>query len=201
MKNKDDDECFKWAVTRALHMMERDNEIIDKILKIQAENLKWDGINFLATFQGIDRFENNNEIDVILFGTEQTLKRDKRTNKKIDEIILRTPKKEYEKVVQLLLISDGKNKHYCVVKNIRRLLSSQVTKSHGKINFCTFCLNGFRNEKSLENHLEYCSKNDCVKTVFPHEDKNEHILKFKNFQKMHKVPFAIYSDFECFLKH
>ena len=101
-----------------------------------------------------------------------------------------------------MLISDlntGK-KHYCVVKNLSRLLTSQVNKNQYKRHFCTFCLNGFKTEKSLENHLEYCSTNECVKTIFPDGEKIIDYIKFENYQKMHKVPFVIYADFEYFLK-
>ena len=61
--------------------------------------------------------------------------RDKETKEKIDEIIiLRTPKEKVkaEKTVKLLLISNGKKKHYCVVKNTSRLLSSQVNNHKGE---------------------------------------------------------------------
>ena len=111
MKNKkaiiniknNDKECFKWSVTRALHMRERDNERIDKLLKKQTEKYKWDGVNFPATFYDIDKFERNNKIGVVLFGGEQTEYRDKETGEIVDEIIiLRTPKEKYSKEVQLL---------------------------------------------------------------------------------------------------
>ena len=45
--------------------------------------------------------------------------------------------------------------------------------------------------------MEYCEKLDCVKTVFP--EKGE-ILKFKNYERMHDVPFIIYLDTESNLK-
>ena len=40
----------------------------------------------------------------------------------------------------------------------------------------------------------------CVKTIFPDGEKIKDFIKFENYQKMHKVPFVIYADFECFLK-
>ena len=68
-----------------------------------------------------------------------------------------------KKTVVLLLIKDKDgNKHYCLVKNLSRSLSSQVSKPEGKRYFCHYCLNGFKTETSLMNHKEYCSKCDCV---------------------------------------
>ena len=49
------------------------------------------------------------------------------------------------------------------------------------------------------NHKEYCIKHDCVKTEFPTKGKDD-ILEFINHGRMHKVPFVIYADFECFTK-
>ena len=80
------------------------------------------------------------------------------------------------------------------------MLASQVNNHNGKRHFCTFCLNGFNTEKSLENHLECCSTNECVKTILPDGEKFKDYIKFENYQKMHKVPFVVYADFECFLK-
>ena len=46
--------------------------------------------------------------------------------------------------------------------------------------------------------MEYCSKYECGKTVYPNEGEK---LKFKNYEKMHDIPFVIYADFECNLKN
>ena len=55
----------------------------------------------------------------------------------------------------------------------------------------------FKQEKTLKEHLEYCSKYKCGKTVFPEKGET---LKFKNFERMHEVIFKIYADFESYLK-
>ena len=46
--------------------------------------------------------------------------------------------------------------------------------------------------------MEHCSKYKCGKTVYPQKGEK---LKFKNYEKMHNVPFVIYADFECNLKY
>ena len=70
-----------------------------------------------------------------------------------------------------------------------RLFSSQAKKRNGKIHICYSCLQKFNHEETLENHFEYCSK-------FKHGET----LKFKNYEKMHDIPFVIYADFESNLK-
>ena len=102
--------------------------------------------------------------------------------------------------VNLLLISEGDgdaNNHYCWIKDLSRLLSSQVNNRNGKVFFCKMCLNSFKSEGSLKKHLEYCSDREAVKTVYPKEGT---ILKFKNLNNSMRVPFVVYADFECFTK-
>ena len=68
MKNEDD-QSFKWQVTRALKPKDKNSEKVDKILQVQAKELKWKGINFPASWKDIDKFEKNNPIiSVNVFG-------------------------------------------------------------------------------------------------------------------------------------
>ena len=61
--------------------------------------------------------------------------------------ILRVPKEKNEKKVHLLLIKDKYANTHCLVKNISRLLTSQVSKHKEKRYFCNYCLNSFDNKK------------------------------------------------------
>ena len=63
----------------------------------------------------------------------------------------------------LLLISDGEKKHFCVIKSLSWLLSSQVTKHDHAKSFCLNCLNHLLNEEKLEIHKEYCRNNEADK--------------------------------------
>ena len=49
MKNTDD-QCFKWAFTRAKHPAKRDGERVTKKLRRQAEEYNWDGISLPTYF-------------------------------------------------------------------------------------------------------------------------------------------------------
>ena len=96
-----------------------------------------------------------------------------------------------------MLIEKGGVKHYCLVKGINRLLSSQASKGKRKEHFCLRCLNPFRCEKSLNKHKEYCKKYEAVKIELP---KKGTMLEFKNYHRSEKVPFIVYADFECYIK-
>ena len=68
----EDDQCFKWAVTRALNPVNRNAERIDKNLRKQAEKqLKWDGIEFPVSLKDIGKFEKSNDLSVNVFGYEK----------------------------------------------------------------------------------------------------------------------------------
>ena len=78
-----------------------------------------------------------------------------------------------------------------------RLFSNQTKNSNGKIHICYYCLQNFNHKKTLDNHLEYCLKYKHGKTVYPEKGET---LKFKNYEKIHDIPFVIYADFESNLK-
>ena len=117
------------------------------------------------------------------------------------EIIpLYVPRDRRETVVRLFFqrSKDGQNSHYCVVKNMSRLVASQVSSKKAKKFVCDYCLNCFGTEDLLSKHEEYCSKHDAVNTILPKPGDN--ILKFKNIQNQVMCPIKIIADFESFLE-
>jgi len=55
MTTKEDNQCFKWCIARALNPVERDSGRISKILRKQAESLNFTGITFLVSLKAIDK--------------------------------------------------------------------------------------------------------------------------------------------------
>ena len=188
MKNKDN-KCFMWCVLRALNPKDKNAERIDEDLKSKEHTLNMDGIAYPVDFRGIDRFEKQNpEISISVLGYNE------------DEKVYPLKLSKYtgcEHDIILLLIKDGDNSHYCLVKNISALLSSQINKHKGRRHFCLNCFNGFDTPESLNNHKEYCYNNECVKINMPLTGS---FLEFKNFVHSEKAPFAIYADFESLIK-
>ena len=118
--NNKDNQCFKWAVTRALNSVKDHSECIDtKIIK-STEKYNWDGITFPVNLKQIDRFEKNPTISVNVFGYE----------KKNVTILRKSETYKRANIVDLLLINDGEVQNYCVIKNLSRLISSQYNKHH-----------------------------------------------------------------------
>ena len=188
MKNEDE-ECFKWCVLRALNPTNSHPERIDKDLKNKQDTLNMKGICYPVDSRGIDRFEKQNpEISISLLGYNKNervypLKISKYSGSKHD--------------ITLLLMKDGDNSHYCLVKNISALLATQINNHKGSRHFCLNCFNGFNTPESLNKHKEYCYNNECVKINMPPPGT---YLRFKNFLYSEKAPFSIYADFECLIK-
>ena len=188
MQNKDN-KCFLWCVLRALNPKDNHPERVDKELKEKENTLNMDGIEYpVSLADDIDKFENQNPtISITVFGYEEKEVRPLRNSNNIYR----------EHKIKLMLIEKNGVKHYCLVKNRSRLLSSQVSKYNGKKYFCDRCLNPFWCKQSLNKHLEYCSNHEAVKIEMP---KKGDVLKFKNYYKGERVPFMIYADTESLVK-
>ena len=186
-QNKDD-KCFLWCVLRALNPTKDHPERIDKKLKEKENTLNMEGIEYPVSLKDIGKFEKQNpSIFITVFGYEDKsvyiLRNSENTNRE-------------HNVILLLIKEEGVN-HYCLVKNLSRLLSSQVSKHDGKKYFCMRCLNPFNNQKALDKHEEYCSNHEAVKIIMP---KKGTMLRFENYHRGERVPFVIYADFESCIK-
>ena len=188
MQNKDN-KCFLWCVLRALNPHEKNPQRVDKELKLKENTLNMDGIEYPVSLKDIDKFEKQNPtISITVFGYEKN----KVFPSRVSEYV-------YTREVDIVLMLIEKNgvKHYCLVKNISRLSSSQVSNHKEKHHFCLRCLNPFWTHKALEKRLECCSNREAVKIEMP---KKGDILKFKNYYNSEKIPFIIYADTESLIK-
>lgn len=114
MKNEDN-ECFKWCITRALNPVDKHPERVTKELTKQSEKLNWSGITFPMTLNKIDKFERNNtDLSVNVFGYE---------NKSIYPLRI-SKHEERDHIIDLLLISNETTNHYCVIKKPTRLVEN-----------------------------------------------------------------------------
>ena len=183
MKNEDN-ECFRWCHIRRLNPQDKNPQLIKKSDKEFIKKLDYSGIEFPVTVKQYNKIEKQNEININVFGYE---------NKQPYPI--HVSKEKYEKHMELLLITEDKNKHYVLIENFNRFMFNQTKHEHKK-NFCMHCLQCFSSEEVLNNH-----KNNCIQVngeqAIKMPDKNNNTLKFNNFHKQQPVPFVIYADFEA----
>ena len=196
MKNKDD-KCFMWCVLRALNpSKDKHPSRIDEDLKNKEDTLNMEGIDYPVSLKDIKRFEKQNlDISISVLGYS---KEERVYPLRISEYT-KAKKGKYERKhnIILLLIKNEDNSHYCLVKNLSALLSSQVNSHKGKFYFCLNCLNGYDDPEKLDKHKEYCCEEESIKINMPSPDS---FIKFKNYLYSERAPFAIYADFESIVK-
>ncbi|XP_065681513.1 uncharacterized protein LOC136095171 [Hydra vulgaris] len=99
-----------------------------------------------VSLQQITQFEKNNQdLSVNVFGYESSVYPLRISNEK-----------NRQHKIDLLLISNDDTNHYCLIKSLSRLLSSQISKNEHEIFYCRNCLLGFSTEESLSKHKLYC---------------------------------------------
>ena len=182
--NRFDNECFKWCVTRALHPIGEHPERLTKKLREQSKLFDWTGVSFPTSFEDIALFEKNNNISVRILGCDEETK---------EIVCLRNGNGRYKLAVTLLLFED----HYCVVKNMSRLTSRQLTDDNAAF-FCDYCSFTHRKKDAVLRHQELCTGEVLEPVrVMPKEGS---VVKFKNYERTVEQPFVVYADFESRLR-
>ena len=102
-----DQECFKWAVIAAMRWEEidRDHQRISKLRRYE-DDFDWDRIRFPASINDIKKFEARNEITINILALEGK------------KIYICRKGKEYNRVANLMLITENNNKHYVAIKSL-----------------------------------------------------------------------------------
>lgn len=198
-KNFQDNKCFQWAILSRYTSNKNKHSRIDHEYLQLVDTFNFKNIPYPTPIKSIKRFEKDNPgVSVNVYGL---------TDKDV-VYPLRISANELANHFDLLLMTGEEEgtSHYCYIKNFSRLLSSSVSKMHGKTVFCKQCLVHFTGNKrdvQLLNHKKYCQKDKPVKITVPC-DKNDssqpQILKFTNHHFQDRLPIVAYADFECILK-
>ena len=186
-----DNKCFQYAVTLALNI-DKINDHPERISKIKPfiEKYNWKDIDFPSTSKDWKKFELNNEVALnILYFPHGT--------KKIEIAYKSKHSLTREKQVILLMISNGENWHYLIVKNLSRLLRG-ITSNHDGDFYCLNCFHTYRTKNKLDTHKKICENHDYCHIETPTKDNN--IIKYNQREKSIKLPFIVYVDLECLLE-
>lgn len=174
IKNSDN-KCFMWSVLAATHPVEHTRKP-DRLHHYQQfqDELDFGGIEFPVTIDKIGKFEKQNNISINVIGFE---------NKVLFPIYV--TKERFDIHVDLLLYSEGNARHYCLIKDLKKLLYSQNRKK-ARMYYCRCCFHGFIREDLLQDHQPHCSQNGPQRIELPDEDNA--FLFFKDYHKQLKVP-------------
>jgi hypothetical protein len=185
IKNTQDEKCFLWSVLAHLHPVVHGKNA-NRITKYEPflGQLNTEGLTFPTPLTQIPGFEKKNNLCINVFGWEK------------DALVpLQINRVESATTINLLLISDNDNRHYCLIKDFSRVMSYR-TRHNGQKYFCMNCLHGFQAQALLDKHREVCTKQRAQRLSFPDETD----VKFKSIAKQQRAPFCIYADFECCTK-
>ena len=188
IRNKDQ-KCFLWCILRYLYPNEKYvTRLTD--LKRYEFSLNTEGINFATKLQHISKFEKLNPSlpGINVFSVND--------NKK--SYPLRMAEKDCINTIDLFFYEEDGVSHYSLIKNVTRLVKTQLTSSkNGSVFICKKCFTHFTKYELLQKHILYCSTNETVSVRMP--PKNT-MLCFNNYLKKFPIPFVVYADFECFTK-
>ncbi|XP_077263129.1 uncharacterized protein LOC143897999 [Temnothorax americanus] len=184
-----DNACFAWSVTAALYPAKRHAER-ESSYPHYTSVLNLTDIEFPMTLNQIKKFENHNDISINVYSIEK--------NKELAILPIRVTDRKMDRHVNLLYVHNDNVGHFAWIKNLSRLVSSQVNKNRNKKYFCDRCLHYFYTSEKLEAHTVDCRQmNDCAIKLPSDNDK---WLAFKNHNRKERVPFIIYADLECTLE-
>ncbi|XP_029175998.1 uncharacterized protein LOC114944299 [Nylanderia fulva] len=180
-----DNACFAWSVVAALYPAERHVE--REFYPHYTTVLNLQNIEFPVTVNHIKKFELANDISVNVYSIE---------NENI--VPLRLSKQKRDKHVNLLYVKDENSVGYfALIKNLSRLVSSQLNKQKCRRYICDRCLHYFFSKDKLQAHTVDCGKlNDCAIRLPSDKDK---WLSFDNYTRKERLPFVVYADLECVL--
>ena len=184
----EDNKCIVWAILAFLHPVNsKDNP--KRVTKYQPyeHELNCTGVSFPTPLKDIKKIEQQNNISIHVFGYD--------VKEKVYPLLL-SKKVIQDRHINLLLIGDGENRHYCLIRTFSRLMN-QRTKHKGSQFFCYNCLHSFSSHKTLEKHVELCYKQNSQATKLPENDKDKEV-SFNGLQKQLPVPFVIYADLESY---
>ena len=108
------------------------------------KQFNYDGIEFPVSIKQYNKIETQNSININVFGYENN-----------QPYPIDISKEQFDDVLNLLLISDNINTHYCLITDFNRFMFHK-TNHKNKEHFCLLCFQCFSSERVLSEHKEIC---------------------------------------------
>nr|XP_049699656.1 uncharacterized protein LOC126055254 [Helicoverpa armigera] len=174
--------CFLWSVVASLYPVKK-NVCRTNSYPHYSSIFNIEGMSFPVSYEDIKLFETNNNISINVYGVENK-------SETVTGPLYLTNKRRSIHVNLLYLERKGMS-HYCLIKDLARLVRGQVTNHKGNFFLCESCLQFYSCETKYRSHI-------CSKTLSILPDKNSK-LGFKNYERKQKINYVIYADFESLL--
>ena len=204
-----DGHCFEYAVLAGLYTEDNvTGQLPWSDLHQYRHTLKFEGLAGSGRYMAVTNipdFEQKNELSINVYGYEdgevfpvhvtQQYKQNRHVN-----LLLLCPQTadENDDIENFETITNHRRGHYCVIKSMSRLVSSQLGQHHAQVFICMRCLTTKHSAESLAEHERLCFQEDQdpVRCVMPSYE--EKWLKFRNLGKRMKVSFVIVASFACY---
>lgn len=193
-----DNKCFMYAILFALHHKEIKNRNCSRISEYK--NYKglydWSDIEYPASVEHVKIFERKNKIGINVFHCNLTEKINNIKAFRSHIYPVYVSNKEYQKSINLLLLTKGDLSHYITITKLGPLI---VESKFNQAFICPNCLSAFFSDKVLQQHFQDgCLKKPTSRTELPTEENSE--VKFNNYRAMIRIPVVVYADCEAILK-
>ncbi|XP_077260546.1 uncharacterized protein LOC143896520 [Temnothorax americanus] len=196
------DTCFARAVVAALYPAQENPERCGSYPDY-ATVLNLDGIKFPIDLKHIGKFERQNDVSINVFTTREEIGKEDKYGRGADDnaiVPLRLTDDKRDRHVNLLYLRDTLrgvvNKgHFAWIKNLSRLVNSQLTVSRCAKHVCDQCLHYFYTREKLAAHSVDCGRmNDCA-IALPNED--DKWQSFDNHDRKERLPFVVLGYYLC----
>ncbi|XP_011704854.1 PREDICTED: uncharacterized protein LOC105460112 [Wasmannia auropunctata] len=160
-----DNACFAWSVVAALHPVERHADRESSYPHYETV-LEFAGIEFPMTLKDITKFDRANDVSINVYCIEKE-------GGELSVLPTRLTGRKMEKHVNLLHMQDPRDSnigHFAWIKNLSRLVSSQLSKKQHKKFFCDRCLRYFSLQERLDAHTVDCNELNKCAVELPKED-------------------------------
>lgn len=191
-----DDWCFGWNVLGTLHPVKVHPERnLHRLYGGFVEELNMDDISIPVPVSTpvYKKFEENNpEISLCVYEWHNQ-------NKCLNFRYVSERRGDEYKQVNLLVITEEDRSHYCIIKDLHKLVYNH-SKHKGRKYICRYCLHVYSTEKRFKEHLPKCKDlNEAPqRPKVPGKDDNEKY--FYNYKCIQPNPYRIFWDLECLIE-
>ena len=160
------------------------------VLKKVEDKCDYSGVNYPASFEDFERFEENSKVAVFAYyiDDENSIRKEKNGN--TDYIT--------NDIIYLLRTENDEKAHFIYIKHVERLLNLHHYTVDKDKRFCPMC-NGKTKFCEYDKHLKVCYQ-FCEEGSMLKLPKPESVMKFKNHKNKLERPFIVYADTECTLE-
>ena len=189
IQNLDDSLCFVYCILAALFPV-KTNQQRPSSYKSHLGALYFNKKKMPMPLSGIPAFKKSNNLAVNVYAHDG--------NEIYPAYI--SKQKQNSKKIHLLLISNEEKSHYCLIKNLDRLLktllrSDRTACSKNNIRkFCDRCLQSIDRNKMTQ-HRQLCFDQSPLLIQMP---ASLQMVQFSSYNKQTRSPFVVYADLEAF---